>query len=141
MARPRLNSAAALITLLSHTSGCGPVIDNPHLAVVEVSGKQTGATIDLELDQQLVIGLESNRTTGYEWVLANLNRQILETVEDEPRYESNPNPGGLLGVGGTERWSFKPVKPGETFIRFEYRRPWTNGRKAIRSAVFKVRVR
>ena len=141
MTRSRLALALVFLMLSANTAGCAPVIDNPQLAVVEVSAKDTGATIDLELGQQPVISLDSNRTTGYEWVLTDLDRQILKPADDAPGYESSPNPAGLMGVGGTERWSFKPVKAGDTVIRFEYRRPWENGREAIRSAIFNVRVR
>lgn len=133
--------ALLLSLLLVNTAGCVPVIDNPQLAVVVVSEKDTGATIDLGLRQQLSIRLDSNRTTGFEWRLVDLTGQALKTVGEAPSYENSPNSGGLLGLGRTQIWTFRPDQTGESVLRFEYRRPWENGREAIRSAVFRVRVR
>jgi len=133
--------AILLSMLLVNTAGCVPVIDNPQLPVVVVSEKDTGATIDLGLRQQLIIRLGSNRTTGFEWLLVDLTGQVMKAVGEVPVYENSSNPGELMGLGGAEKWTFRPVKTGESLVRFECRRPWENGREAIRSAVFRVRVK
>lgn len=121
-------------------AGCGPLIDRPDQSLIIVETGDSGATIDLAMTQQLQIRLAGNRTTGYQWLLIDQTGGILEAVGEAPRYEQASDGGGLLGAGGTENWSWRPLRRGVGLLRFEYRRPWENGREAIRSAVFEVRV-
>lgn len=124
-----------------HLTACAARIDEPRAPVVEVTEQDAGATIDLEPGQPLRVKLASNRTTGFRWLLIDQTGQIIEAVGEAPAYRESPNPGGLLGVGGFEQWTFRPLRQGSGLLRFEYRRPWENGREAIKSAVFNVRVR
>ena len=109
--------------------------------MLTASFKDNGATIDLTLRQQLMIQLDGNRTTGFTWLLVDRTGQILEPVGEAPLYQPAPDAGGLFGAGGMEVWTFRPLRPGTGLLRFEYRRPWENGREALRSAVFNIRVR
>ena len=122
-------------------TACAARIDEPQAPVVEVTERDTGATIDLEPGQPLRVKLAGNRTTGFQWLLIDLTGKILESVGEAPAYIESPNPSGLLGVGGIEQWTFRPQRQGSGLLRFEYRRPWENGREAIKSAVFNVRVK
>ena len=122
-------------------TACAARIDEPRAPVVEVTETDTGATIDLQPGQPLRVSLAANRTTGFRWLLIDQTGQILEAVGEAPAYRESPNPGGLLGVGGFEQWTFRPLRQGSGLLRFEYRRLWENGREAIKSAVFNVRVR
>jgi inhibitor of cysteine peptidase len=141
MFRLPLLSALWLAMTLASIGGCAPLIDDPELPIIEVSDKDTGATIDLAPRQPLRIRLAGNRSTGFQWLLIDLTGHVLETVGEAPTYTAAPNPSGLLGAGGTETWTFRPIRSGEAVIRFEYRRPWENGREAIQSAVYRVKVR
>lgn len=132
---------ALLAGMLAAGGGCLPVIDEPGIPVVEVATRDAGATVDLDMQQRLVIRLDASWTTGYRWLLIDRTGQILETVGDAPDYQEQANLGGLLGLGGQEVWTFRPLARGDGLLRFEYRRPWGEGREAIRSAVFNVRVR
>ncbi len=137
------SNCVAVLAILSFlaAAGCAPLIDEPQQSVIQVNEKDTGATIDLARDQHLWVRLEGNRTTGYEWLLIDQTGGILEAVGEAPRYEANPNPGSLLGVGGTENWTFRTLSSGDGLLRFEYRRPWENGREAIHSVIFNIKVR
>lgn len=139
--RSGLIPAACLAAVLLTAGGCGPVIDKPGLGVIAVEEADNGATIDLQPNQQLVIRLNGNRSTGFQWLLIDLTDQVLETVGDAPRYIDTARPGEWLGMGGIEEWTFRPMKRGVAIIRFEYRRPWENGREAIRSAEYTIHVR
>lgn len=105
-----------------------------------VETRDAGATVDLTLTQHLQIRLDGNRTTGFQWLLIDQTGGILDAIGETPRYEQTADSTGLLGAGGTENWLFQPVRRGEGLLRFEYRRPWENGREAVRSAVFNIRV-
>lgn len=76
--------------------------------------------------QEFSISLESNRTTGYGWQLANpLDETVVTSVKNEYR-EARQTPGAtpMVGVGGKEVWTFRAVKAGKTTIEFKYVRPW-----------------
>lgn len=65
------------------------------------------------------IELASNPSTGYRWMLADslppdLLRMVGRTFRGSPR----PAPGS----GGTERWTFRALKPGRSAIRLAYGR-------------------
>lgn len=141
MIRFRRVRAACLAGLLLSTAGCGPVIDKPGLDVIAVDETENGARVELQPGQQLVIRLNGNRSTGFQWLLVDLTGQVLETVGEAPRYVSMDRPGEWLGMGGIEEWTFRPARTGVAIIRFEYRRPWEKGREAIRSAEYTVHVR
>ena len=129
------------LALLAGSAGCVPLIDDPKQSVIQITEKDAGATVDLERNQQLWVRLEGNRTTGFQWLLGDQTGGMLETVGEAPRYETDPNPFSMLGVGGTENWTFRTIKSGSGLMRFEYRRPWENGRGDIHSVVFNIKVR
>jgi predicted secreted protein len=139
----RANFAAMVLALalLAGSAGCVPLIDDPKQPVIQITEKDAGATVDLERNQQLWVRLVGNRTTGFQWLLVDQTGGILEAVGEAPRYETDPNPLAMLGVGGTENWIFQTVKSGSGLMRFEYRRPWENGRGEIHSVVFNIKVR
>jgi len=132
--------AAWILGWIFQTAGCAPLIDKPQESRIVVETRDAGATIDITLTQQLQVRLDGNRTTGFQWLLIDQTGGILEAIGEAPRYEQTADSAGLLGAGGTENWLFQPVRRGEGLLRFEYRRPWENGREAVRSAVFNVRV-
>ena len=137
------NLAAMLLgaALLGGSAGCAPLIDEPGQSMIQITEKDAGATVDLERNQQLWVRLEGNRTTGFQWLLVDQTGDLLEIVGEAPRYETDSNPLAMLGVGGTENWTFRTLKSGSGLIRFEYRRPWENGRGDIRSVVFNIKVK
>jgi inhibitor of cysteine peptidase len=93
--------------------------------------------IDIRIRQEFVIALDSNITTGYSWQVS-YDQNMLELVEKT--YEQNPNPRGLLGVGGVEYFRFKALNIGETEITFIYRRSWEEPTSQDKTKVFIVRI-
>jgi predicted secreted protein len=65
------------------------------------------------------ISLRANRTTGYRWE-AKIDESILELKE---RSFELCTPVAL-GGGGEEKFTFVPIKTGETSITMCYKRPW-----------------
>ncbi len=82
----------------------------------------SGHAINIGVNQELVIALGSNPTTGYGWQESH-DEGMLELVEKtyEPGKESKQ---GLVGAGGVEHFRFKALKAGETEITLVYKRPW-----------------
>jgi len=82
----------------------------------------SGQAIDIGVNQEFVIALGSNPTTGYDWEV-NLDETMLELVEkiyklpEEAEHE-------VVGAGGVDYFRFKALKAGETEITLVYKRTW-----------------
>jgi len=82
----------------------------------------SGRTINICLNQEFVIALGSNPTTGYSWQ-ENHDESMLKL--EESWYEvGGEAKEGVVGAGGIEYFRFKALKTGETDITLLYKRPW-----------------
>jgi inhibitor of cysteine peptidase len=78
-------------------------------------------TISVGINQEFVIALDSNPTTGYSWQ-ESYDGSLLNLVKDE--YKPDEKAAGLVGAGGTQYFRFKALKAGQTEITLVYKRPW-----------------
>lgn len=107
-----------------------PVVDNGEnvpldTAVVDdVPEAIIDNTIHVAAGDDFSITVESNPTTGYQWKCDGIEQEttIVEQA-GEPVYHQDENPDGMMGVGGTETWSFKAVLSGEAVIQLGYYPP------------------
>ena len=91
--------------------------------------------IEVEVGQEFTIRLESNTTTGYQWLLAEpLDGNILARLSFEYQAPTTDR----LGEGGREIWTFWAAGPGETTISLEYVRPWEEDTPPAGTATFTV---
>ena len=108
------------------------------MSVPSVSLKQEGGNVELKVqdNKEFNVCLEGNGTTGYSWVLTNVeevkNSNLVEPLNVNPGnmaddYVTNPHEHGMVGVGGYSVFKFK-VKNGAgkglPKLVFEYKRPW-----------------
>lgn len=79
------------------------------------------AWLRVEVNQEFVIPLVSNPTTGYRWQ-ASYDEIMLELVEKsyEPGVAAKQ---GVVGAGGTELFRFKALEWGQTRITLVYKQP------------------
>jgi inhibitor of cysteine peptidase len=114
---PSSVTRAALVLLLvaaSALAGCQP-------RPVEVTEEDDGASVRLDVGQELRVMLESNPSTGYTWVVEEDTSGILESA-GEPTWEaSDPS---AVGSPGMSTLVFEGVRPGQTELVLSYRRPW-----------------
>ena len=99
----------------------------------------SGQTIDIGVNQEFVIALGSNPTTGYSWQESH-DENILELVEKtyKPGKEAKQ---GLVGAGGVEYFRFKTLKTGETEITLVYKRPWEESTPQDITKVFTINIK
>jgi len=90
--------------------------------VVTLDEVANNTAVQLNLDTQLVVVLDSNPTTGYMWQLTSVDQNILKHSGNE--YEPSPGAPELTGAGGQETWRFTPLAPGETTLKMQYVRSW-----------------
>jgi len=96
-----------------------------------------GQSINVSTNQEFVIALESNRTTGYLWE-ESYDESMLKLVES--RYELGKEAEqGLVGAGGVDYFRFKALKAGETEITMTHKRPWEE--EVLEQRVFRVSIK
>ena len=89
------------------------------------------------IGQEFTLRLASNRTTGYQWRLAEPVDEAIVKLVGTRYIEPKTN---LAGVGGEEVWSFQAVGKGKTSIAMKYVRPWERDVAPAKSTVFVVHI-
>jgi len=83
----------------------------------------SGQTIRIGVNQEFVIALGSNPTTGYSWQ-ASYDENVLELVGGQSTYKPGEQAEDVVGAGGVEYFRFQAIKTGETQITLVYKRSW-----------------
>ena len=98
----------------------------------------SGQTINISVDQEFIIALGANPTTGYDWEVS-LDETILELVEKtyKPAEEAEHE---IVGAGGVDYFPFKALKAGETEITMVYKRSWEEPTAQDETKVFTVNI-
>ena len=96
----------ALILAVCLIAGCGAGVK---------TYTDTEKTISVGVNQEFIIALDSNPTTGYDWEESH-DAAMLKLVEKKYRPDEK--------AGGTQYFQFKTLKTGKTSITFAYKRPW-----------------
>ena len=68
----------------------------------------------------MVVSLDANATTGYEWQFTAGDTFTIEKSE----YVPDPNPENVAGAGGTQVVTLKVTKAGTSDLTGTYVRPW-----------------
>ena len=97
-------------------------------SLVSVDASYSGRQVEVAVGGSVIVILESNASTGFQWVLVNIGDEtVLKNVANT--YEA-PEDTGMVGVPGKEIWTFDALKKGTSTIAMEYSQPWPNGTKA-----------
>ena len=102
-----------------------------------ITQDKQGSTFKAKQGDVIVIDLEENLTTGYQWELGPVHGPVLELLDST--YSSEP--GTLLGRGGMRTVRLKAKSSGRAPIQLRLRRPWDAADVAIAQFEVKVRVR
>jgi inhibitor of cysteine peptidase len=90
---------------------------------VIIGQPDAGRTISLKTGDTLLIELDGNITTGFNWIPAPQYPALLSQVGDnQVTPESN-----LPGAPGRIVLQFKAVAQGQTLLHLDYRRSWETG--------------
>jgi len=90
---------------------------------VNIGEQDVGKVIELKTGDTLVISLEGNITTGYNWIPAPQEPSLLEQVGG---IEVTPV-SDAVGAPGMIVLKFKAIETGQTFLHLEYKRSWEEG--------------
>ena len=93
-------------------------------------------TINLSKNQEFIIALQANPTTGYDWQ-PDFDAGILNQVKKD--YQQADNSGKqLVGSGGTDFFTYKALKAGTTKITLTYKRFCETPKAEDKQQVFNV---
>jgi inhibitor of cysteine peptidase len=106
---------------------------------VSVDESYAGKEVEITAGSSLVVTLESNRTTGFQWELTGITDQTVLKQDGEPEYVAPET--SALGAGGQEVWTFQALKKGTSTISMAYSRPWEGGEKGVKTFDLTVVVR
>ena len=102
-------------------------------------GTTNGNAIQAKAGEEFTITLESNRTTGYGWELAQpLDESIVKLAGSD--YKA-PQDVRMVGQGGEEVWTFKAVDKGTTQISMKYVRSWEKDTPPAKTQEYTVTVK
>jgi inhibitor of cysteine peptidase len=82
-------------------------------------GLACASAVGLNVGDTLVLVLDGNPSTGYNWEVGFYTLGVIEPT-GEPEYQSDSD---LLGAGGTYTFRFLAVGKGESALRLMYRHP------------------
>jgi len=126
--------ALILILLSGMPSYAAHPAEPPQPNEVRVGLLESGSAVTLTGNQVLVVGLESNPSTGYGWQVEALDQRILRLAG-----QTWISSSGLLGAPGTQEMRFVGVSEGEVTLVLAYRRPWEKA-EPLRTFTLQVKV-
>jgi uncharacterized repeat protein (TIGR01451 family) len=107
------------LMVLGLGDGALPVA-NAEEDVVALDEADDGSAVDLRGDQELVIALEGNLSTGYLWQVASVDDAILQRVG---QFEFQQY-ADVVGSAGQQTLRFRAAGEGRTDLVLAYRRSW-----------------
>ncbi len=117
-------AALALVALgVALLAGCGsgePAAQSSPATIKVAPTAPSGTTVDAKVGDTVVVSLDANATTGYEWQFTAGGTFSIESS----KYVSDPNPDNLAGKGGTQVVTLKVTKAGSSDLSGQYVRPW-----------------
>ena len=122
-----MKKMACMVCVAVWLAGCG-------VDPVNVDENDIGRAIMLEVDQELVVTLASNPSTGYGWSFQVTREGVIAAIGSE--YELTG--AQLPGSGGRERFRFIAVESGQTTLQLEYRRSWETETPPAETATYDV---
>ncbi len=87
---------------------------------IKISAQDAGKTITMKTGDTLIVTLDGNITTGFNWIPAAQNPALLNQLGDTTvTSESN-----AIGAPGKIVLQFKAVAQGQTVLHLDYKRSW-----------------
>jgi len=109
--------------LLLSTAAATPLLEGQtNSDKIRLGIEDEGRHVALSEDQVLIVGLETNPSTGYLWEVAEIDPTVVRWSQDgEPEFEWG---SGQRGVGGKQLLRFKAMGDGVSTVKLVYHRPW-----------------
>jgi inhibitor of cysteine peptidase len=128
MKRAFIVISALVLIMLTVMTGCG--------GAKVTTYTDSSQKINVGVNQEFIIALQANPTTGYDWQPVFDSTLISQVKKD---YQQDDHSGQqIVGSGGTDFFTYKALKAGETKITLTYYRPWETPKAEDQQQVFNV---
>lgn len=105
---------------------------------IELSGSEASAPRTLARDDEVVLRLPENPTTGYRWLVTQSGAGELALVDD--RFVGGSE-APVPGAGGQRVLRFAGRRPGEVSLEAVLRREWDPPEASLERRVFAIVIR
>ena len=95
--------------------------NNSEYADLHLTKDNDGQTVEIRIDNEIAIELESNPSTGYHWIHSNTDGSFIYQ-EGESIFTEDPACSGFDGCGGRETLTFRSSQAGSGEIGLIYTR-------------------
>jgi inhibitor of cysteine peptidase len=89
-------------------------------AEVELSLNSRGTTVEVRRGDAIVVCLDENAGTGYEWAIEHAAENVVTFETDD----FAPEPGAGVGGGGVRTMRFRAIAPGVADLGLKLWREW-----------------
>lgn len=124
----RQKSVIALV-LGIFVSMCFFSCDSGQGKTVKLTNADNGRSIELNIDDELIVRLRGNPTTGYNWYIASEVENVLIIISEREFFPDSD----LIGSGGVVEFRFVAINRGQVKLTFEYKREFENNQEPIES--------
>ena len=133
-----VNMRTGVCNMLSCLALLTVALGSTTLKDIHVDARDNGSLVFLKPSQVLVVTLESNPSTGYQWEVSAMDTAVLQQMGKAEFLPSASTGRQIVGAGGMERFRFKALKSAESSLKLVYRRPWE--KEAEPAATFSIQV-
>ncbi len=130
---------AGLALLIACTSSKKNGEEQAQSKRIEINQSVSDQPIEIMMNDSLEISLQSNPTTGYEWMALAEDSLVLK--QTRKRYIEKKTPMNMVGAGGTTKFTFKPLKTGRSRLTFVYRRPFEKNKSPLKTIQYTIIVK
>lgn len=93
--------------------------DCNHDKTIHLNDGHHGKQIKLFRGQKITLSLDANPTTGYTWMIAQIDTNIVK-----PQHSEFKSASERIGSPGKQIFHFRTLASGQTELRLIYHRPW-----------------
>ena len=94
-----------------------------------------GKTVRLKPQEEAIVTLPSNPTTGYRWEMTEQGADAAVVIVSK-EFKTAIGDSVRVGAGGSEYFRLRLLKAGRFTVTFIYRRPWEKGQEPER--IFRI---
>ena len=90
------------------------------MSILKLNYKDNDSMIEARRGDLIIVSLHETPTTGYKWVVDNIDLKILEFQEVEFHLDRKAGIGG----GGIRKFMFQAIRAGSVNLSLKLRREW-----------------
>jgi predicted secreted protein len=90
------------------------------MSEIQLSTKDNNSVVQAHINDTIIIMLDGNATTGYQWKLDSMDEKLIQNTNSGFVKNGTTVPG----AAGQQFFAFKPVQTGSSKISLTYARNW-----------------